>query len=48
MHDDVSFSVPEQLHVESLGIGLGGTTIHAAPKSFGALPRVRWVFAPGP
>ncbi len=32
MHGDVSFSVPEQLHVESLGAGPGGITIHAAPK----------------
>jgi transposase len=29
---DISFSVPEPLHVQSLGDGPGGITIHAAPK----------------
>jgi hypothetical protein len=33
---DVSFSVPEQLHIQSLGDGPGGITIHAAPKDPGA------------
>ena len=47
MDTETSLSIPEQLHVESPGIGPGGITIHAAPKDPVALPRVRWVFAPG-
>ncbi len=36
MHGDVSFSVPEQFHVESLDAGPGGLTIRVAPKDPGA------------